>query len=928
MRDFKAHVRAQLMPSGLSAEEEIKIVDELAGQLEELYQSLLDRGLSAADAWTRVEREVPDWETLRADLITAAPLSERMAHPDAAPFAGRAKRTVVKRLRTAVANGVLQDFALALRRARKDRGFALTVLLTLTVCLGANAAIFTVVNSVLLRPLSLSDSERIVIFADQFPTVDPNFSLTTNARAFFDRPSGVPAIENQAMFRTTRRAVILDQRAEQTAGMEVTASFFSLVRTAPILGRAFTEADAETGNEHKVILSHALWQQAFAASPDAVGDDVELDGRPFTVVGVMPAGFSFFEREARFWVPLTFTQAQRLEDTRTTRLTYGWYQVGRLRADADIATAQAQVDVLNAANTEAFPEIAPIWLGTQFQTIVAPLHDVLVRDVSGILYLLWGGAAFVLLIGAINLANLTLARASVRARELATRLAMGASRARIARLLTVESVLLALVGGIASLGVAQIVVHSIQFLGLESIPNADRIGLDGTVTAFTLAMALAVGLLIGVGSAAGLNIPSLSQALGDEGKGGTRGRGARTMRRGLVVAQIAISVVLLVGAALLLASFRNLLRSDPGFVGDSVITAAFSLPQQSYADENAMRAFTDRLLAAVRSTPGVESAGLTSNIPMASYGGWGPIKGEDYVSAPGESVVSPWRVTITAGYLAAIGTPLLRGRSFDEGDRPDTERVMLIDESLAKRFWGDSDPVGRRMYRPNNADLNVTDETTEFYKVVGIVRDVQLRDLAGRGGRAFGSFYLPHSQAPERNNIIAIRAQAAPEVVMSALRNEVARLDPQLPLYDVRTMLERVDASLATRKLALSLAATFGVVALLLAGLGIYGVLAYLVAQRRREIGIRIALGSSERAVFKLVLSEGLALTMAGLTLGGIGTLIVGQALRDQVYGISPWDPYVLAAVALMTGTIALLACVSPAVRAARVDPMVVLAEN
>jgi predicted permease len=400
------------------------------------------------------------------------------------------------------------------------------------------------------------------------------------------------------------------------------------------------------------------------------------------------------------------------------------------------------------------------------------------------------------------------------------------------------------------------------------------------------------------------------------------------MRRGLVVAQIAISVVLLVGAALLLASFRNLLRSDPGFVGDSVITAAFSLPQQSYADENAMRAFTDRLLAAVRSTPGVESAGLTSNIPMASYGGWGPIKGEDYVSAPGESVVSPWRVTITAGYLDAIGTPLLRGRSFDEGDRPDTERVMLIDESLAKRFWGDSDPVGGRMYRPNNADLNVTDETTEFYKVVGIVRDVQLRDLAGRGGRAFGSFYLPHSQAPERNNIIAIRAQAAPEVVMSALRNEVARLDPQLPLYDVRTMLERVDASLATRKLALSLAATFGVVALLLAGLGIYGVLAYLVAQRRREIGIRIALGSSERAVFKLVLSEGLALTMAGLTLGGIGTLIVGQALRDQVYGISPWDPYVLAAVALMTGTIALLACVSPAVRAARVDPMVVLAEN
>jgi predicted permease len=493
---------------------------------------------------------------------------------------------------------------------------------------------------------------------------------------------------------------------------------------------------------------------------------------------------------------------------------------------------------------------------------------------------------------------------------------------------TVDSVLLALVGGIASLGVAQIVVYSVQTLGLESIPNADRIALDGTVTAFTLAMALTVGLLIGLGSAAGLDTPNLAHVLGDEGKSGTRGRAARTMRRSLVVAQIAISVALLVGATLLLASFSNLLRSDPGFEGDRVITAAFTLPQQSYASDDAVRAFTDRLLAAVRSTPGVESAGLTSNIPMASYGGWGPIKGEDYVSAPGESVVSPWRLTITADYLETLGTPLLRGRSFDDGDRPDTERVMLIDESLAKRFWGDADPVGRRMYRPNNADLNVTDETTEFYRVVGIVRNVQLRDLAGKGGRAFGSFYLPHSQAPERNNIIAIRAQAAPEAVMAALRNEVARLDPQLPLYDMRTMLERVDASLATRKLALSLAAMFGVVALLLAGLGIYGVLAYLVAQRRREIGIRIALGSSERAVFKLVLGEGLALTIAGLLLGGIGAIAVGQTLRDQVYGISPWDPYVIAAVALMTGAIALLACVSPAVRAARVDPMVVLAEN
>ena len=927
MRDFKAYVRSRLAPSGLSTNEEIKIVDELAGQLEELHQSLVDSGRPEDEAWARVQREIPDWEKLRRDLVAAAPLAERLTHPEAMPFAGRAKRAVMTRLRDACARGVIQDLALALRRVRKERGFALTVLLTLAVCLGANAAIFTVVYSVLLQPMSLPDAERIVIFADQFPTIDPNFSLFTNARAFFDRPHAVPAVEDQAMFHPTRRSIVVDDRAQQTAGLEVTPSFFTLVRTAPALGRTFTDADSESGSEQKVILSHALWQRAFAGEPSAVGREIELDGRRFTIVGVMPAGFSFFDRDIRFWLPLTFTQAQRLEDTRTTRLTYGWYQVGRLRAGADVTEAQTQVDALNGANAAAFPEIAPIWAGTHFHTVVVPLHDALVRDVSGILYMLWGGAAFVLLIGAINIANVTLARSRVRVRELATRLAIGASAARIVRLLTLESVLLASLGGILSLGVAEIFLHSIRAQSLESVPNADRIGLDWAVVMLTLAAALVVGALIGVGSAVGLRTPSLSRTLGDEGRGGTRGRGARTMRRSLVVAQVAISVVLLVGAVLLLASFRNLLRSDPGFVRDSVLTAVFTLPPQRYADDAAVRAFDLRLLEAVRAIPGVESAGLTSNIPMGTYGGYGPIKAEQYVTAPGESVVSPWRLQITPGYLETIGTPLVRGRAFDERDRADTERVMLIDESLAKRFWGDADPIGTRMYRPTHADLNETDENTEFYTVVGIVRNVQLRDLAGKGGRAFGSFYLPQAQWPPRDNVIAIKTRASADAVMNRLRTDVATLDPQLPLFDMHTMLERTDVSLAARKIALGLAGTFGVVAVLLAALGVYGVLAYLVAQRRREIGIRVALGSSARAVFRLVLGEGLWLTVTGLVVGTVGAIAVARSLADQVFGIAPTDPVVLGGVVLATGAIALLACVLPAVRATRVDPIVVLTE-
>jgi predicted permease len=657
-----------------------------------------------------------------------------------------------------------------------------------------------------------------------------------------------------------------------------------------------------------------------------IGQGIELNGTPFTIVGIMPAGFSFFDSEVRFWLPLAFTAAQRVDNT-TTRLTYGFYHMGRLAAGADLAQAQAQVDTLNAANIERMPDTGVIWKNTRFHTLVVPLHDALVRDVSDILYLLWGGAAFVLLIGAINIANLTLARANIRTRELATRLAIGASRLRLARLLTVESLLLAALGGALGIAIGSGILHAIQ-AQTASMPGDEPIRIGWVVAAFTLGSAALVGLLIGLGTASGLRSLSLQRVFGDDSRGGTRGRHTRVLRRSLVVAQIALSVVLLVGAGLLLASFRNLLRVDAGFDAGSVITAALNVPETRYADDGAVRDLTERFLAAIRAVPGVDSAGITNNVPLGTAGGWGPIIADDYEATPGESVVSPWRIVISPGYLETIGAELVRGRGFDERDREDAERVVLVDESLARRFWGDGDPVGTRMYRPTYPDdLNRTDGNTLFYTVVGVVRDMQLRDLSGRGGRAFGSLYLPHAQLPERNYFVVIKTQLAPRSIMDVVRAELARLDPQLPLFDVRTMSERTDLSLASRKLALGLAAAFGVVALLLAALGIYGVLAYLVAQRRREIGIRIALGSSPRRVFHLILNEGLWLTSAGLALGVVGALAVAQTLEGQVFGIAPTSPLVLGAGVLVTGAIALLACVSPARRATRVDPSVALSD-
>jgi predicted permease len=821
---------------------------------------------------------------------------------------------------------MLEDLRLSFRHIRRARLHSLTVIATLALCLGANGAIFAVVYSVLLRPLPLPDADRIVAFADQFPTIDPNFSLLNNVRSYFDRPQAVPAVQNQAMFRTTRRAIGFDNQPEQIAGLEVTASFFDLVRTYPALGQGFTDADSEIGNEQKIILSHALWQRAFGAEPGVIGRDIELDGRQYTVVGVMGAGFSFFDPNVQFWMPLAFTTAQRQLDNGGTRLLYRFYHMGRLAPGASVAVAQSQTDALNAANLERFPNLRDIWVNARFHTIVMPLREVLVRDISRVLYLMWGGAAFVLLIGAINVTNITVARANVRGRELATRVALGASPVQVTRLLTIESVVLAIIGGVAGLGVSAAILRTIQSLGLDAVPNMDNVELGLPVVAFMLGAAVLVGALVGIWSAAGLSAPNLGRALGEGSRGGTRGRGARALRRGLVVAQIGMSVALLVSVGLLLFSFRNLLRTDPGFEDDGVLTAGISLPVAGYPDDAAIRNFTERFLGAVRAIPGVASAGLTSNIPFGTEGGWGPIIAEDYEAAPGESVVSPWRVLVTPGYLEAMGTTILRGRGFEERDREGNQRVMLVDERLAKRFWGDRDPIGTRMFMPTNTEnLNFTDANTEFYTVVGIVRDSQLRDLAGRGARAFGTQYLPHRQWPDRTFYLAIKTLGDPGRIMDTLRQVLRDIDPRLPMFDTRMMTDRTDASLGPRRLALGLASMFGATALSLAALGIYGVLAFLVAQRRREIGIRLALGSSRTRVFGLVLWEGMWLTFCGLVVGIVVAVIVGYGLREQLFGITPYDPLLLATVAVFAGAIAVLASVSPARQATQVDPVVTL---
>jgi predicted permease len=819
---------------------------------------------------------------------------------------------------------VLRDIRFALKLLWKDRGFAATAILTLAVCIGSNTAIFTIVNSALLRPLAAPEADRILLMANQYPNAGTGTAAFSNSGVpdYYDRLRDVRVFEEQAMYNFTSLTIEINETPERVRGMNATPSLFRLLRAAPVLGRAFDVSEGEVGAEQKVILSDGLWRQLFGTDWTVLGRGLRLSGRSFTIVGVMPRGFSFVDPKVRFWIPLAFTPQQKTDDARHSN---GWFNIGRLKPGAMLEQAQTQVNALNAANLERFPLWKEVLINAGFHTTVERLQDMLVRGVKGTLYLLWGGAAFVLLIGAVNIANLALARSGLRRRELATRMALGAGRAQVARQLLVESVLVAGAGGLAGLAFGSAILSALRTIGLERMPRMNDIHMDGTVVGFTMAVSVLIGALIGLAPVAHLFSVNLSALLHEEGRTGTGGRKARATRRGLVVAQVAFAFVLLVGAGLLLASFRRLLAVDPGFKPEGVMTAAVGLPRARYAGDPELRTFTTRALDAIRGVPGVAAAGATTLIPLGGDHSDSVILAEGYVMKPGESLVSPLQVIVTPGYFEAMGTPLKSGRYFDQRDNETAPGAVIVDERLARKFWPGADPIGRRMYKPSNPkDLLKIDKNTRWLTVVGVTRLVRLEDLAEKE-TTVGAYYFPYAQTAQRTFVFAIKTAGNPAGVMPSVRAELARIDHDLPLYDVRSMTERADLSLNSRRVAMLLALSFGAVALFLSAVGIYGVLAYLVAQRTREIGIRIALGSTAGGVFRLVLREGAALGGSGLALGLAGAFALRRALENQIYGVGPTDPVVLCAVMAALATIALAASILPARRATRVDPVVAL---
>ena len=822
-------------------------------------------------------------------------------------------------------NTLFSDLRVGLRLLWRDRAFAITAGLTLAVCIGANTALFSVVRGVLLKPLWMPEADRVVMAGNMYPGAGVYEPLGAAVPDYFDRLREVTVFSEQALLRQDNRSIDKDGSPLRVEGLSVTPSFFRVAGVTPQLGRTFTDQEGEIGSEFEVVISDGFWRTQLGGDPSAVGRDIRLDGRAYTVIGVMPPQFRPTDDEKALWTPMTFTAEEKSDNSRhSNNAAY----IARLKPGATVEQAQAQIDALNAANLDRFPQFKEVIVNARFRTVVNRLQDQMVKDVRPTLYLMWGGALFVLLIGCVNVTNLALVRSRARLKELATRLALGGGTVRIARQLAIEHLLLALGSAVVGIAIGYVALRAMDVVSLQALPRSQDIALDTVVVLYTLAAAAAIGLVLGLIPVAAMLSANVLSVLREEGRTATTGRGAQSLRRGLVIAQVGCAFVLLIGAGLLFASFRRVLAVDPGFTTERVLTGAVVLPDSRYKEPDTQRRFIDDALRRVQALPGVTAAGVTDTIPLGNRASASAILAEGYKAQPGESFLAPAEVRVSSGYFEAIGVKLVAGRFFTDRDTATSTRVIIVDDRLARRFWPNQDPIGRRMYKPDDdaKDLTAVTDKTVFFTVVGVVAEMKLRNLTD-GDNLVGAYFFPLTQEPQNDLTFVLKAAADPGTLSGALRREVAAVDSQLPVFEMQPMSYWTDRSLAKRRSPALLSIAFGFVALFLSAIGIYGVLAYLVTQRTKEIGIRVALGSTAWAVFQLVLREGLLLVAAGLAAGGIGSYLLRRTLESQLFGVRSSNPVVLVLVSVVLAAVALVACALPARRATKIDPLVALTE-
>ncbi len=798
--------------------------------------------------------------------------------------------------------GFWQDFRYAVRMLGKNRGITVVAVLTLALGIGANTAIFSVVNAVLLRPLPYRDPDRLVVLSEETKQLP---GMSVSYPNFLDWRGQNRVFEQIAAFQPEIFNLTGEREPERIRGRNVSGKFFTMLGVKPIAGRDFLPEEDKPGAHPVVIASYGFWQTRFGGDPNFVGRALTLNGEKLTVIGILPRSFRFYYGQPDLYAPIG-----RAADQMTDRGQHpSIYVLARLKRGVTLGEARTDMNAIADQLAKQYPKT-----NAGHQIGVVTMYKDILGDIQPVLYLLLAAVGFVLLIACANVANLLLARATARAKEIAIRRALGASGPRVFQQLLTESVLLAIVGGSLGLLLAEWGTDALLALIPASVPRMQEVHMDSTLLLFTLVVSVLTGLLFGLAPAWQAARANVNDTL-KEGMRGTSGH-RHVVRGVLVFAEVALVFVLLVGAGLAARSFIRLEAVKPGFDPQNILTMQMLLPASKYADDAKVAAFYEQLLPRVQALPGARYAGMTTPLPLSGEG-WQTdvmIEGRP-VPAPNEFPNSDYQ-TIRGDYFPAMGIPLLRGRTFYENDREKTEPVAIINETMARRFWPGEDPVGRRFCTCN------ADRREPWRTVVGVVGDVK---QYGLDREQKTQFYVPHNQRPLRYASLTIKTEGDPLQMASAVREAVQSFDADEPVYNVRTMEQLLTDSSASWRLSMLLLGVFGAVALVLAAVGIYGVMAYAVTQRTQEIGIRMALGAQRANVLRMVVKQGMSLVLLGAGCGIAVAVLLTQLMKSLLFGVSAIDPVTFALVTMLLGAVAFAACYIPARRATQVNPIIAL---
>jgi putative ABC transport system permease protein len=811
---------------------------------------------------------------------------------------------------------LLQDLRYSFRRLIKSPGFSLIVVVTLALGIGANSAIFSAVNAILLRPLPYPEPDRLVTINHFYPTLN-NLKAPVSAAGFQDYQQRTRSFASMAVESGWNANLTGVGEPVRLRGSRVTGRLFSTMGVPALIGRAVQPGEDSIGRDHVVVLSYGLWQRMFGGQRSVVGSRLSLNGESYDVIGIMPAEFrDFFNRDAEIWAPLSFT-AEQLNSGRTNE----WLNlIARLKPGVTLEDAGRELAALSTQLRQDYPgDYGPSWSLTTER-----LSRIATGDIRPALLVLLGAVGFVLLIACANVANLLLARAAGRTREIAVRTAIGATRERLVRQLLTESVILSLVGGALGLVLAWGGLRALLALKGGNLPRADEIGIDGNVMLFTLAISVFTGLLFGLAPALHFSSLDLHGSLKEGARGATSDGSTHAVRRALVVAELALALTLLTGAGLLVKSFGRLQNVDPGFDPDNLLSFDIALPATRYPSDTAQIAFFDAVLPRLAQVPGIKAVAATSVLPFSGSWTTSSLEIEGRQTPPGEP--GPWgdRRDVSPGFFETMRIPLLQGRTLTDDDRADTRRVVVIDDQFVRRYWPHENPLGKRITFGPPAGAADT-SSREWIEIVGVVGHTKHEGLAAEPRI---QYYLPYRQETRPALTVVARTSGDPSRYVNPLRTVVRSVDPDQPISQVRTMDELLEQSVGQRKLSMLLLSLFSGIALLLASVGIYGVMSYSVAQRAREIGVRIALGAERRDVLRMVLRQGMRLALAGVGLGLVAALLLTRVIASQLYEVRATDPTTFLLVASLLTGVALAANLIPAMRATRVDPAVVLRDE